>query len=296
MVNQNTYSIGKMLALSFVFVVLGKASAASITALIPPLVEKAKYTEDIIQDPLCFVVQMNKDTYRIGETAYIYLVNLLEEKISFKDDSYGLRIEEWVNGTWELKQTLGNPSLTSSLDPVVNLTNKVRVSYALGENLSLGRYRAVSTGEISQNGLTITVEAYKEYEIIEASSPNVIQLEVVTDKYTYHYGDNITITIFSRENNSEVFGNSTGKIYSVFKIIYQRLSGSSWIEYDGPTVKAESLTYFKPEEKLFSLGFFPRLVEDSYLTQGKNRILVEGWVTHNEQTVFVWGYAEFTVE
>ncbi len=299
MAEKNMYSIRKIIALSLLFVILGTASATSITALIPPFVEKPKYTEDIIQDPLCYVVQTDKDTYYIGDTVNIYLVNLLEEKISFNDSSYGIRIEKWVNGAWELKQTLGNSFLTSYLDPVVNVTNRACVPYSLGENISLGRYRAVSIGEVSQNGFTIAVEAYKECEVSEAPPPDVIVLAVITDKDTYHYDDNFTIMISSQENNSAIFGNSSGNIRSNFNFIYLRLDGSSWVECENNVFNLgfESLGNLVPEEKLVNFILSSKIaLGGANLVSGRYRILVEGWISSNEKTVLIWGCTEFTVE
>lgn len=294
MTSQGVYSVGRFLALCALFAILGTASAASITAFVSTYVEKPRYAEDIVQDPSSFSLQTDRDSYYPGDTVRVYLVSLLEERILFEDDAFGLHIEEWVNGTWESRLAIGNSSLSSSLGAIGDPTHQTRATFTLGDSFGPGGYRVVSVGEILQDGLSVKVEAYKEFEIEKALPPlAVFHLDVRTDKDTYYRDeDMVTVTIKSRENVSAVFGDSDGFLDCTYKMSFEKWNGS-WVEYEKKYPSFWWETHFLPEESLVHAVHFISLRD---FNAGRYRVLVEGRVVHNEQTVFVWGYAEFTVE
>lgn len=294
MTSQGVYSLGRFLMLCVLFAILGTASAASIMAFVSTYVEKPRYTEDIVQDPLSFSLQTDRDSYYPGDTMRIYLVSLLEERIVFKDDAFGLRIEEEVNGTWEPRLAIGNSSLSSSLGAIGDPTHQARVKCVLGDNFSPGGYRVFSVGEIPQDGLSVKVEAFKEFGIEKALPPlAVVHLDVKTDKDTYYQDeDMMTVTIKSSENISAVFGDSDGFLDCTYKMSFEKWN-ESWVKYEKKYPSFWWETHFLREESLVHAVHFISLRD---FNAGKYRVLVEGRVVHNEQTVFVWGYAEFTVE
>lgn len=124
------------------------------------------------------------------------------------------------------------------------------------------------------------------------ASPVVLILDVTTDKSSYYRGENMTISTKSRRNNSDIFGDSTGDLYCACDIFFEKWNGSSWTRFR-KYPNFESTIRLEPEEKPVQWALFTDLKD---FPTGEFRALVEGRVSHREQTVWVYGYAQFTVE
>lgn len=273
MINRGAYSLGKLFVLSTIFIILGATCAASVTMLVSP----------IIQHPPNFILLTDKDTYYVKEAIIIYLVNTLEENITFKDDAYGLHFEKWVDGKWEILVSIGNSSRTSALQPIGEGAYKAVATYELGENFIEGKYRVISVGEISRGDQIITVATYKVFDLVAKPSPTTMLLliNVTTDKNIYPQDEDVIITIKNESNETLVFGNSA------YDLFFEKWNGASWEFYTG--VPGESvLTFLNPEETVeifYTLGG----QVDKPFPAGKYRVI-------SMASIQVWGYAEFRVE
>ena len=112
-------------------------------------------------------------------------------------------------------------------------------------------------------------------------------LDVTADKNMYRENDNITITIKNLSNNTFAFGNS------VYDLYFKKWNGVSWEFYTG-VIGLEVITYLDPEETAkitYQLGG----QTDRPFPPRKYRVISKGWVDHEGKTIYVWGFAEFTV-
>lgn len=119
-------------------------------------------------------------------------------------------------------------------------------------------------------------------------NPRYRLLNVTTDKIVYLQNDNITIIVKNLSNETVIFGNSA------YELFFKKWNGDSWEVYTG-VIGLEVITYLKPEETAeieYKLGG----QTDKPFPPGKYRVISEGWIDHNGKIVYVWGYAEFTVE
>lgn len=279
---QRTYSTAKFFALCIVFIILGAASAVSVTTLVFP----------VAQRPSSFILLTDKDTYYINEAMIIYVANVLKETVNFKDDTYGLHFERWVNGKWEFMLTIGNSSRTTTLQPIGEGTYKAAVTYELGENFVEGKYKVVSVGEITQNGKTTSTEAHKEFHVVKKPPPPTVLLllNVTADKTLYKQGDSITITLKNELNETIQFADS---LYGTF---FEKWNGVSWEFYSGTAGGAlDVIKTLNPREKVEILSKLGEPVTKPFLL-GKYRVVSVGWIYRNGEFVQVGGFAEFKVE
>lgn len=280
MVNREVYSFRKLFVLIVIFILLGTASAAAISTLVSPITEH----------PSRFILLTDKDAYYVGEIMSIYLVNTLEETITFKDDAYGLHFEKWVDGKWEFLLSIGNASYTSVLEPVGESMYKIAVTHEIGGNFNEGKYRIACAGEIPLNGKVISVEAHKEFEVMAELPPlsMLLLLNVTMDKGVYHQNDNVIITVKNESNETLKFGDS------VYNLFFEKWNGVSWEPYTG-LIGLEVITLLNPEE---AAEIRYRLGEqtDKPFPVGRYRVTSKGWFDHIGEITWVWGYAEFTAE
>jgi len=85
-------------------------------------------------------------------------------------------------------------------------------------------------------------------------------------------------------NETFTFGDSAYGLY------FERWDGKSWKFYTG-TVSLQVITNLNSKEKariIYELSEKP-------FSPGKYRVISKGWVEHEEETIRIWGYAEFTV-
>ena len=280
MINREAYSLRKLFVLSVIFILLGTASAAAISTLISP----------ITQRPSRFILLTDKDAYYMEEVMSIYLVNTLEETITFKDGAYGLHFEKWVDGEWEFLLSVGNASHTSVLEPVGGSMYKVAVTYEMGGDFTEGKYIVACVGEIPLNGKAISVEAHKEFEVIAELPPQsmLLLLNVTLNKDVYHQDDNVIITVKNESNETLTFADSA------YNLFFEKWNGVSWEPYTG-VIGLEVITLLNPEETAeirYKLGE----QTDKPFPVGKYRVTSKGWFDHIGEIIWVWGYAEFTVE
>ena len=113
-------------------------------------------------------------------------------------------------------------------------------------------------------------------------------LNVTTDKTVYHQNDNIVVTINSKSNETVVFGNS------VYDLFFEKWNDVSWEFYTG-VIGLEVITYLYPEE-IAEIDYQLGGQTDKPFPSGRYRVVSCGWLDHNGEIVYVWGYAEFTVE
>lgn len=278
MANHGVYSLRKLLVLSVVFTVLGAVSAAAITEVVPPVVPPVGQPS--------FIVTTGKDAYYTGETMTIYLVNLLEGNITFRDDAYGLHFENWVDEKWEFLLSIGDPSGTSILSPLGVGEYKSVVAYELGQIFTEGKYRVVSIGEISQRGQTTLVEAYSEFNVTVRPSPPtpLLLLEVTTDEAVYHQDGNITITIKNTSNQTATFASTA------YGVVFEKWVKDTWV-FHSSIAGLEVIVSLE-------LGQTHQILSniDQLFTPGKYRVLSRGWIEQEGQYIQIWGYAEFLVE
>lgn len=279
-VNREVYSFRKLFVLIVIFILLGTASAAAISTLVSPITEH----------PSRFILLTDKDAYYVGEIMSIYLVNTLEETITFKDDAYGLHFEKWVDGKWEFLLSIGDASYTSVLEPVGENMYKIAVTHEIGGSFNEGKYRIACAGEIPLNGKAISVEAHKEFEVMAELPPlsMLLLLNVTMDKGVYHQNDNVIITVKNESNETLKFGDS------VYNLFFEKWNGVSWEPYTG-LIGLEVITPLNPEE---AAEIRYRLGEqtDKPFPVGRYRVTSKGWFDHIGEITRVWGYAEFTVE
>lgn len=280
MLSKNGCSLRKLLLLITLFVIMGTASAASISAFISPM----------IQRPSNLVLLTDKDAYYTKETMTIYLINTREETITFRDDAYGLHFEKWADGKWNYLLSIGNPSQTSQIQPMSNKEGyKAAIAHRLEDVFIKGKYRVVSTGEITQDSKIAIVTASKEFEV--AGTPTVTTLpllNVTADKAVYHQGDRMTITIMNQANETITFTSSA------CGVSFEKWNGASWEFYTSP-VGAEVMTPLNAGQKatcLYTLGE----QTDKPFPAGKYRVISTGQLTQNGQTAFAGGNMEFTVQ
>lgn len=223
---------------------------------------------------------------------YIYVINLSNQTMTFKDDTYGLFFEKWTWGQWSFLFSIGNSSRTSELDSIWNDNGNYKgmVVYELGEEFSEGRYRVGSIGYITYGEGTIAVKGFSEFDIITVPPPTrLLLLKITLDKAVYHSGDIVNVTIKNEGNRTLTFGDSS------YGVVFEKWSGTSWEFYEGvPGV--EVLTYLEPGEiahVVWELGG----QADRPFPAGKYRAVSQGWYEEgSNQQVIVWGYAEFSVK
>lgn len=281
MVNRDAYSLRKLFVLSVIFILLGTASAASISTLVSP----------ITQRPSRFILLTDKDAYYVEEVMNIYLVNTLEETITFKDDAYGLHFEKWVDGKWEFLLSIGNASYTSVLEPVGESMYKVAVTYEMGGDFTEGKYRAACAGEIPVNGKAISVEAHKEFEVVAKMPPLFMLLLLnvtINNKSVCHQDDNVIITVKNESNETLTFGDSA------YNLFFEKWNGVSWEPYTG-VIGLEVITLLNPEE-VAEIRYKLGEQTDKPFPVGKYLVTSKGWFDHIGEITWVWGYAEFAVE
>lgn len=129
-------------------------------------------------------------------------------------------------------------------------------------------------------------ESEEEGMIIRNTHHNL--LNVTTDKAAYSQDDTIVVTIENLSNETFTFGNSAYDLYFV------EWNGVSWEPYTG-VIGLEVITYLDPEESAkitYQLGG----QTDKPFPSGKYCVISEGWLEHKGETVYIWGYAEFTVQ
>jgi len=129
-------------------------------------------------------------------------------------------------------------------------------------------------------------EFEKERMIIRSTRYRL--LNVTTDKIVYQQNDNIVVTIKSKSNETVVFGNS------VYDLFFEKWNGVSWEFYTG-VIGVEVITYLYPEE-IAEVDYLLGGQTDKPFPSGRYRVVSCGWLDHNGEIVYVWGYAEFTVE
>jgi len=280
MKNQRTFSTAKFFALSAAFMILGVASAVSVTTLVPPMAQRSSG----------FVLLTDKDTYYINETMIIYVMNTLQETVNFKDDAYGVHFERWVNGKWEFMLSIGNSSHTTALQAVGVDMYKAAVTYVLGENFVEGKYKVVSVGEVNQNGDVISSETHREFEVIKKPLPRTVLplLIVKADKAVYSQSDNMTVTLENGSNETLSFADSS---YGLF---FEKWNGASW-EFHAGLSGVEVITTLDPGEKAEIIYRLSGQTEKPFL-QGRYRAVSVGWIYRNGESVQVGGFAEFKVE
>jgi len=112
-------------------------------------------------------------------------------------------------------------------------------------------------------------------------------LNITTDKTIYQPDETIIITIENLSNETFTFSNS------VYGLFFERWNGDSWKFYTG-IIGLQVITHLEPKETgriTYRLG---GEIERPF-PSGKYQAISKGSLEHNRETVYVWGYAEFTV-
>jgi len=136
-------------------------------------------------------------------------------------------------------------------------------------------------------------------------------LYVVTDKPCYHAGESILITVTNECNETVTFANTA------YFTWFERWNGTSWELY--PSIAGEdAMTPLKPRETghvcfllqdqlglitgqsiVASSGWLSTreyiVTSGGWLPTGHYRVISGGSFEENEQTIAVWGYAQFII-
>jgi len=109
-------------------------------------------------------------------------------------------------------------------------------------------------------------------------------LNVTLDKSVYRRNETLIILIQNLSNETFTFGDS------VYGSYFEKWGGKSWKFYTG-IIGLQVITTLSPDEKA---RITYKLAEKPF-SPGKYRIVSKGWIEHEEKTIRIWGYAEFTV-
>lgn len=163
------YSFKKLLAISVAFVIIGTFIATVTATTMMSIQADSRQNQQPTEPQAKILVWMDKEKYVSGETMTIGIANPLNVTVDFAEDTYGLRLEQLIDGKWQKFLPIYDPasSETSSLPSITESrgNGEVTVAYQLGSNLAEGVYRVVSEGKATVNGKVIRVEGVAEFNI-----------------------------------------------------------------------------------------------------------------------------------
>lgn len=168
-VKNGIFSFKKLLAVSVAFALIGVTVASVAATTIMTIEAEHAVNQQPIEPQANILVWTDQETYAPGATVTIGLANPLNATVNFADDTYGLRLEQLVDGKWLKVLPIYDPS-SSQTSSIVSITEargngEVTVAYQLASGIAAGFYRVVSEGQAMINGSAVYVEGTAEFNI-----------------------------------------------------------------------------------------------------------------------------------